>query len=137
MDDWASASCWQLAAAGEEGRVRLFGEDILALPWEPAGEKVWVRDPRYGDLRAFSVYTAEVKGVRRTFAAGEFSSGVWGFFFPSLRSFPAERPAWASQRFFHFLSGGGKKIYTFNIQNILYIYLKHAILSSLSGGAVF
>lgn len=74
---------WHHEVTGTEGNVILFGVNIFEHPWNRTGETAWVRDPRYGQTYGFPVYTVNGADGSRLFAAGEFSSGVWGFYVPN------------------------------------------------------
>lgn len=46
------------------------------------GKVAVVTDPHHGEEKVFHVYEADIDGVTRRFAAGEFSNGVTGFYLP-------------------------------------------------------
>ena len=46
------------------------------------GKVAVVTDPHHGTEKVFHVYEADIDGVTRRFAAGEFSNGVTGFYLP-------------------------------------------------------
>ena len=58
----------------------LFGVDLFQREWNYTGETVTVTDPLYGQEHDADVYTIEVRGKAKRFAATEFSNGVWGFY---------------------------------------------------------
>lgn len=75
---------WQYAASGTEGGVTLFGVRIFDYEWESARRSIEVRDPLHHQVFTFRVYTVRIGGEKRCFAAGEFSSCVWGFYVPDF-----------------------------------------------------
>ena len=79
MKAWKAPS-WQYVASGVEGNAELFGVPIFALPWNPTHRKVDVTDPVYHQPYCFEIYTVTIAGEEKTFAAGEFSNGFWGFY---------------------------------------------------------
>ncbi len=66
-----------------ENNCELFGIDIFDYDWASDWEKVVVTDPMYGQEHTFTVWHVNVKSEIYTFAAGEFSNGVWGFYLPN------------------------------------------------------
>ena len=80
---------WQYVIAGADGNTTLFGVNIFKYDWINTGEKVEVTDPLYGQKYLFSVYKVFIRQkenkfrkVEYTFAAGEFSNCVYGFYIP-------------------------------------------------------
>ena len=71
---------WRHVLTGLDGDCTLFGVQIFDYDWHETGETARVRDPRYHQRQKFSVYTVEIDGIVRRFAAGEFSNMVWGFY---------------------------------------------------------
>lgn len=71
---------WQHEVTGSEGNVILFGINIFAYKWKKTGECISVQDPLYHQNYKFPIYTVNVDGESHSFAAGEFSNGVWGFY---------------------------------------------------------
>ena len=78
----AGETIWRHAVTGVDGNTTLFGVNIFRYEWVPTGEQVTVQDPSYRQEYRFSVYTADIGGQSRVFAAGEFSCCVWGFYLP-------------------------------------------------------
>lgn len=76
---------WRYETGGTEGSVTLFGVRIFDYEWESARRSIEVRDPLHHQVFTFRVYTVRIGGEKRCFAAGEFSSCVWGFM---CRTFP-------------------------------------------------
>ena len=71
---------WQHVKTGVDGNCELFGVNIFNYHWESTGEHADVRDTSYGQDHKFSVFRVNVEGEIHTFAAGEFSNCVWGFY---------------------------------------------------------
>lgn len=71
---------WKHKITGAEGNCTIFGVNIFDYQWHHTGEKVIVTDCVYHQRHVFNVYTVHLNGRVRTFAAGEFSNGVWGFY---------------------------------------------------------
>jgi hypothetical protein len=75
---------WEFAGSDVEGGpFELFGKSIWSVRWRRRpGELAEVRDPVYGQVFRFPVYQFAEETSLATFAAGEFSNGVYGFFIP-------------------------------------------------------
>lgn len=73
---------WTHRITGVDGNTRLFGVNMFDYKWVSTPEKVKVTDSRYHREHVFPVYKVTIDGVEHTFAAGEFSNSVWGFFTP-------------------------------------------------------
>ena len=59
------------------------GYQVWLVEWERVPEQsAEIRDPAHGKPFRFPVYRARLGAWAVTFAAGEFSAGVWGFFVP-------------------------------------------------------
>lgn len=71
---------WQFEVYGQEGDVKLFGKNIFDYAWESTGKRVMVKDPLYKQEQRFYVYNVNIDGEVHTFAAGEFSNCIWGFY---------------------------------------------------------
>ncbi len=72
---------WQHEATGPDGHVALFGVSIFDYQWRDTGRKAKVRHPLYPDQTyKFPIYTVTLGDAEQEFAAGEFSSCVWGFY---------------------------------------------------------
>lgn len=71
---------WKFKISGVDGNCILFGVNIFKYKWIDTGENVVVIDPLYHQEHTFSVYKVKIMGITRTFAAGEFSNCVWGFY---------------------------------------------------------
>lgn len=68
----------------EGGSIRLCGLDPWSLQWTPAPPwEVRLPHPSYRtQLHAMNVYRIQRDGRTITFAAGELSACVWGFYVP-------------------------------------------------------
>lgn len=71
---------WSFVKSGPDGDCNLFGVNIFDYEWENTGENATVKDPAYHQEHTFPVWRMNINGVARTFAAGEFSNCVWGFY---------------------------------------------------------
>ncbi len=71
---------WKFEIAGYEGNTTLFGVNIFDYKWQDTYKSVKVRDPLYGQVHKFYIYTVNINGQKQEFAAGEFSNGIWGFY---------------------------------------------------------
>lgn len=74
---------WKHAITGVDGNTKLFGVNIFKYKWKNTNELATVHDPLYGQEYQFLIYTVTIHGQQHTFAAGEFSNCVWGFFTPA------------------------------------------------------
>lgn len=68
--------------AGPDGPAELFGVKIFEYHWQSTGLAAEVTDPKYGRQLRLNVYSVQINGRPRLFAAGEMSAGVWAFFLP-------------------------------------------------------
>jgi len=73
---------WQFAKAGYANDCELFWVNIFDYEWKDTGKTAEVRDPLHNERKVMKVYTAELRGKTVTFAAGEFSNGIYGFYIP-------------------------------------------------------
>lgn len=71
---------WQFEESGIDGMVELFGVNIFEQKWVRTGEYADVEDPNYLIPKRFNIYITNIDGKEYTFAAGEFSNCVWGFY---------------------------------------------------------
>ena len=73
---------WRFVSIGLEGdAVDLGGINPWKASWAGTGQSIVVGHPSYPWQRHdLPVYTAEGPDGPVTFAAGEYSNGVWGFF---------------------------------------------------------
>lgn len=79
-------SAWRFVSIGVEGgSVDIRGMNPWEHEWISTGGRVVVAHPSYPSQR-HTMKTYELLRPQGpiTFAAGEFSNGVWGFFVPSL-----------------------------------------------------
>ena len=71
---------WKHEVTGPDGNCVLFGVNVFDYQWNDTGQIALVVDPQYHKKHSFSIYTINIDGTRRRFAAGEFSNCLWGFF---------------------------------------------------------
>ena len=73
---------WRNIGTSVDGqRFEIDGLNVWAYPWMAKdGKPARVRDPIYRQAFAFPVYESAVEDKRISFAAGEFSNCVWGFY---------------------------------------------------------
>lgn len=72
---------WKFAALDEGGaNCELFGVNIFDYKWEYTYEDVVVPHPTYNQEHKFGIFKANINGKVVTFAAGEFSSNIFGFY---------------------------------------------------------
>ena len=76
---WLKKS-WKHKITGPDGNCKLFGLNIFDYDWNDTGEKATVSDPQYHQTYNFNIYTVDIEGISKRFAAGEFSNCVWGFY---------------------------------------------------------
>ena len=75
---------WVYVTGGREfAAVMIDGLNVWKHEWEPLPyDAVAVKDPLHGQDFRFPVYRITYRHHSTVFAAGEFSSGMWGFFQP-------------------------------------------------------
>lgn len=71
---------WKYKLTGTDGDCILFGVNIFDYEWNDTGKTATIIDPQYHKEYIFNVFTVEIDGIVKRFAAGEFSNGVWGFY---------------------------------------------------------
>ena len=71
---------WKYKTAGTCENIKLFGVNIFDYEWRDTGETVTIVDPQYHQEHVFNIFTIEINGTQKRFAAGEFSNCVWGFY---------------------------------------------------------
>ncbi len=72
---------WCCLGTTPEGQRFQIGEiDVWKHQWERLGQRVRVKDPLYRQTFFFDVYRVKAGSQVIEFAAGEFSSNVWGFY---------------------------------------------------------
>jgi hypothetical protein len=73
---------WEFyGACGDGQKFEIDGINVWNHDWVSLSEpKAKVKDPRYGQSFEFPVYKMEHEGKQVTFAAGEFSNCMWGFY---------------------------------------------------------
>lgn len=79
-----SPPAWRYLGQSEEGGpFAIDGIDVWRHAWEAVADaKASVRDPIYDQPFTFPVYRTTLGPRTLTFAAGEFSPCVWGFYVP-------------------------------------------------------
>jgi hypothetical protein len=58
----------------------LEGLNIWDYKWRGTGERVAINDPLYNQPYSFQVYDISGENAKASFAAGEFSNGIWGIY---------------------------------------------------------
>jgi hypothetical protein len=74
-------SQWEFFGAVPDGQsFRVGGLDVWKHEWRDTKERLQVKDPRYQKDFTFHVYEIGDPARAVTFAAGEFSNCIWGFY---------------------------------------------------------
>jgi hypothetical protein len=73
---------WQFAGSAQKDEpFEIKGVDVWSQGWQVIeGQEAQVHDPVYGKAYIFRVFCIEDDDQKIEFAAGEFSSGTWGFY---------------------------------------------------------
>ena len=72
---------WEFAGAVPDGvSFKIGGLEVWQHEWLDTGERARVTDPQYHRGFTFEVYEIKSAGQIVTFAAGEFSNCMWGFY---------------------------------------------------------
>ena len=71
---------WEYETFGPDGQCKLFGVNIFDYVWQNHRQAGKVQDPIYHQDHTFEVWQVEIDGQLHSFAAGEFSNCVWGFY---------------------------------------------------------
>ena len=73
---------WEFFGACADGQeFEINGINVWKHAWVSLNEpKAKVKDPSYGQSFEFPIYKVEHEGKQATFAAGEFSNCIWGFY---------------------------------------------------------
>jgi hypothetical protein len=72
---------WEFVGAVADGQsFSINGVDVWRHKWNDTKDRVRVRDPHYDQEFTFHVYRIAATDRAITFAAGEFSSCIWGFY---------------------------------------------------------
>jgi hypothetical protein len=76
---------WKYVGHGGSGdQQQISGIRVWSHKWTCRdGERADVTDPLYGQRHCFHVYEIAADGRQITFAAGEFSNGIYGFYTPT------------------------------------------------------
>ncbi|RFZ84422.1 hypothetical protein DYU05_02025 [Mucilaginibacter terrenus] len=77
MENWVY---YRSVIDGEE--LRISGLNIWDHEWNNTRLWTTVKDPIYQQDRTMNIYTITAGETTITFAAGEFSNLVWGFYLP-------------------------------------------------------
>ena len=76
-----SAPKWEFLGASPDGQSFLIGGlDVWKHSWLDTKEIACVKDPLYHQEFTFPIYTMGGDDAAVTFAAGEFSNCMWGFY---------------------------------------------------------
>jgi hypothetical protein len=71
---------WKYIGSTYNDSFVINGVDIFRFKWIDTGKIAKVKDPIYGVLKSFTIWTIYVENGEITFAAGEFSNNVWGIY---------------------------------------------------------
>ena len=71
---------WKFVRSGVDGNCNLFGKNIFNYEWINTKQKIRVLDPIYNQPHILTIYKADIGSDVVTFAAGEFSNNVYGFY---------------------------------------------------------
>jgi hypothetical protein len=74
------AMSWKFIGTRVEGSFIINSVDIFNEEWLDSGIKVKVKDPLYGEIHTFRVWSITSRNNKITFAAGEFSNNVCGIY---------------------------------------------------------
>jgi len=73
-----------IGACTDGERFLIDGVNVWDHQWiSRKGESAHVTDPHHGQAFTFDVFDINAGQRHITFAAGEFSNGVWGFYAPT------------------------------------------------------
>ncbi len=77
----AIATDWEFIGLSTDGQPFLIGSlDVWSHEWRDTTERASIKDPRHQHDYTFWVYEMGNPDAAVTFAAGEFSMGMWGFY---------------------------------------------------------
>ena len=77
----STATDWEFFGAAPDGQsFQIGGLDVWKHEWRDTKQRAHVKDPRYHQDFTFHVYEIGSDGRVVTFAAGEFSNYMWGFY---------------------------------------------------------
>ena len=77
----STTSDWEFFGATPDGQsFQIGGLDVWKHEWRDTSERAYVKDPHYQQDFTFHVYEIGSPGAVVTFAAGEFSNCMWGFY---------------------------------------------------------
>lgn len=83
---------WKFIGSTIDDSFIIDGVDIFKEKWNDTGINVKLKDPLYGDIKTFKVWTITLRNNEITFAAGEFSNNVWGIYIEENRSAKKKSP---------------------------------------------
>ena len=66
-----SPKSWKHEASGTQGNVTLFGVNIFSCGWKLTGKTARVQHPNHGHDFKFPVYSVDIDGRQKEFAAGQ------------------------------------------------------------------
>ena len=81
-----SPKSWKHEASGTQGNVTLFGVNIFSCGWKLTGKTARVQHPNHGHDFKFPVYSVNIDGSQKEFAAGQMNHSVWSFSCRNIRS---------------------------------------------------
>ena len=74
-------TAWSFVAVVPDGQpLKIEGIDVWKHKWADTGERVDVQDPQYHQKFTLHVYAIRDAEKVVSFAAGEFSNCMWGFY---------------------------------------------------------
>lgn len=71
---------WKFVGSCTNDSFILEGIDIFKKQWVSTGKQIRVKDPLYKQSFEFTVWNVKTDEIEITFAAGEFSNGVFGIY---------------------------------------------------------
>jgi len=77
---------WRFVKTGIAGDCTLFGVNIFDYDWINTMQKIEVFDPVYNQKHVLTIYNVELEHGIVTFATGEFSNCVYGFYVQDVDS---------------------------------------------------
>jgi hypothetical protein len=73
---------WEYVKTEVEGNCQLFGVNLFDYEWEDTHSRIKVKDPAYRQEHMITIFRVKIEDKFYTFAAGEFSNCIWGFYLP-------------------------------------------------------
>jgi len=71
---------WRFYKTGVEGSCELFGVNIFEYKWENTNQVIRVLELSYNKEHEMNIYKADIDNKTVTFATGELSNRVYGFY---------------------------------------------------------